>query len=140
MAPPRAPGPLRARAARPPQGGRVNQQDRRPWGSAGLLALLPPLPRDLRHVTTGVPVRKDRVGLIAPQGRGRPYPTGVTSSDARRLKWIDGTTARFDGYLEVHRRPQPMLDWFPQYIPGAPISRMRRGNRRRRRRNGRDAG
>ncbi len=27
------------------------------------------------------------------------------------LQWIDGTTARFDGYLEFQRRPAPMLDW-----------------------------
>ena len=32
-------------------------------GSPGLVALLPPLPCDLRHVTAGVSIRKDRVGL-----------------------------------------------------------------------------
>ena len=25
--------------------------------------------------------------------------------------------ARFDGYLEFQCRPQPMLDWFAQYMP-----------------------
>ena len=34
----------------------------------------------------------------------------------KKLQWIDGTTARFDGYLEFQRRPQPMLDWFAQYM------------------------
>ena len=32
------------------------------------------------------------------------------------LQWIDGTTARWDGYLEFQRRPQPMLDWFARYM------------------------
>jgi uncharacterized protein len=35
----------------------------------------------------------------------------------KKLQWIEGTTARFDGYLEFQRRPQPMLDWFAQYMP-----------------------
>ena len=34
----------------------------------------------------------------------------------KRLQWIEGTTARFDGYLEFQRRPQPMLDWFAQFM------------------------
>jgi hypothetical protein len=35
----------------------------------------------------------------------------------KKLQWIEGTTARWDGYLEFQRRPQPMLDWFAQYMP-----------------------
>lgn len=31
--------------------------------------------------------------------------------DDKELHWIEGTTARFDGYLEFQRRPEPMLDW-----------------------------
>jgi dienelactone hydrolase len=34
----------------------------------------------------------------------------------KTLQWIEGTTARWDGYLEFQRRPQPMLDWFAQYM------------------------
>jgi uncharacterized protein len=34
----------------------------------------------------------------------------------KKLQWIEGTTARWDGYLEFQRRPQPMLDWFARYI------------------------
>jgi len=34
----------------------------------------------------------------------------------KKLQWIEGTTARWDGYLESQRRPQPMLDWFAQYL------------------------
>ena len=34
----------------------------------------------------------------------------------RKLQWIEHTTARWDGYLEFQRRPQPMLDWFAQYL------------------------
>jgi uncharacterized protein len=34
----------------------------------------------------------------------------------KKLQWIEGTTARWDGYLEFQRRPQPMLDWFARYM------------------------
>ena len=34
----------------------------------------------------------------------------------KKLEWIEGTTARFDGYLEFQRRPQPMLDWFARHM------------------------
>ena len=34
----------------------------------------------------------------------------------KKLQWIYGTTARWDGYLEFQRRPQPMLEWFEQYM------------------------
>jgi pimeloyl-ACP methyl ester carboxylesterase len=34
----------------------------------------------------------------------------------KKLQWIDGTTARWDGYLEFQRRPQPMLDWFAEHM------------------------
>jgi hypothetical protein len=34
----------------------------------------------------------------------------------KQLQWIEGTTARWDGYLEFQRRPQPMLDWFAHYM------------------------
>lgn len=27
----------------------------------------------------------------------------------KRLHWIEGTTSRWDGYLEFQRRPEPML-------------------------------
>jgi hypothetical protein len=34
----------------------------------------------------------------------------------KKLQWIEGTTARWDGYMEFQRRPQPMLDWFARYM------------------------
>lgn len=34
----------------------------------------------------------------------------------KKLQWIEGTTARWDGYLEFQRRPRPMLDWFAQHM------------------------
>jgi uncharacterized protein len=34
----------------------------------------------------------------------------------KKLQWIEGTTARWDGYMEFQRRPQPMLDWFARYL------------------------
>jgi uncharacterized protein len=34
----------------------------------------------------------------------------------KKLQWIDGTTARWDGYLEFQRRPQPMLDFFARHM------------------------
>jgi uncharacterized protein len=35
----------------------------------------------------------------------------------KELQWIEGTTARFEGYLEFQRRPEPMLAWFVKYMP-----------------------
>lgn len=34
----------------------------------------------------------------------------------KRLHWVHGTQARWDGYLEFQRRPQPMLDWLARYM------------------------
>ncbi|AGL15187.1 alpha/beta hydrolase [Actinoplanes sp. N902-109] len=34
----------------------------------------------------------------------------------KALHWIEGTTARWDGYLEFQRRPEPMLDWFAKHL------------------------
>ena len=34
----------------------------------------------------------------------------------KTLHWIDGTTARWDGYVEFQRRPGPMLDWFERFM------------------------
>jgi len=34
----------------------------------------------------------------------------------KRLDWIRGTRARWDGYLEFQRRPQPMLGWFEKHM------------------------
>ncbi|MFC4562149.1 alpha/beta hydrolase family protein [Nocardiopsis mangrovi] len=34
----------------------------------------------------------------------------------KKLQWIEGTTARWDGYLEFQRRPEPMLDWFATHF------------------------
>jgi uncharacterized protein len=34
----------------------------------------------------------------------------------KKLQWIEGTTARWDGYMEFQRRPRPMLDWFAQHM------------------------
>jgi uncharacterized protein len=34
----------------------------------------------------------------------------------KKLEWIYGTTARWDGYLEFQRRPEPMLEWFETHM------------------------
>jgi hypothetical protein len=34
----------------------------------------------------------------------------------KKLQRIEGSIARWDGYIEFQRRPQPMLDWFAQYM------------------------
>jgi uncharacterized protein len=34
----------------------------------------------------------------------------------KHLAWIRGTTARWDGYLEFQRRPEPMLDWWRRHL------------------------
>jgi len=40
----------------------------------------------------------------------------IALAPEKKLQWIEGTTARWNGYLEFQRRPQPMLDWFAQYM------------------------
>lgn len=34
----------------------------------------------------------------------------------KELHWIEGTTARWDGYVEFQRRPGPMLEWFDAHM------------------------
>jgi hypothetical protein len=34
----------------------------------------------------------------------------------KKLQWIHGTSARWDGYLEFQRRPQPMLEWLDAHM------------------------
>jgi hypothetical protein len=34
----------------------------------------------------------------------------------KKLQWIHGSTARWDGYLEFQRRPGPMLEWFEEHM------------------------
>lgn len=35
----------------------------------------------------------------------------------KRLRWIEGTRSRFDGYLEMQRRPEPVLEWLRAHMP-----------------------
>ncbi|MEV6987233.1 alpha/beta hydrolase [Sphaerisporangium sp. NPDC051017] len=34
----------------------------------------------------------------------------------KQLMWIEGSTARWDGYLEFQRNPAPMLEWFAKHM------------------------
>jgi len=34
----------------------------------------------------------------------------------KKLQWINGTSARWDGYLEFQRRPQPTLEWLDTHM------------------------
>jgi hypothetical protein len=34
----------------------------------------------------------------------------------KKLHWIRGTSARWDGYLEFQRRPEPALEWFKKHM------------------------
>jgi hypothetical protein len=34
----------------------------------------------------------------------------------KQLHWIEGTTARWDGYLEFQRRPEPTVAWLAKYL------------------------
>ncbi|WGI26396.1 hypothetical protein QEN58_04840 [Halomonas alkaliantarctica] len=36
--------------------------------------------------------------------------------EEKSLHWIHGTKARWDGYLEFQRRPEPMLNWLNRYM------------------------
>jgi uncharacterized protein len=35
--------------------------------------------------------------------------------DDKQLRWITGSTRRWDGYLEFQRRPEAVLAWFEQH-------------------------
>ncbi len=56
----------------------------------------------------------DRV-LAAQQDQHRQLRLAAGAD--KELQWIEGTMARFDGYLGFQRRPQPILDWFVRYMP-----------------------
>jgi hypothetical protein len=34
----------------------------------------------------------------------------------KKLHWIRDTSARWDGYLEFQRRPEPALEWFEKHM------------------------
>lgn len=40
---------------------------------------------------------------------------GLGTED-KTLHWVEGTTRRWDGYLEFQRRPQPILDWLTTHV------------------------
>jgi uncharacterized protein len=52
--------------------------------------------------------------LTTPDGVKTMFDNTLISD--KRIHWIRGTTARWDGCLEFQRRPQPMLEWFNDYI------------------------
>jgi pimeloyl-ACP methyl ester carboxylesterase len=37
-------------------------------------------------------------------------------TEDKTLQWIEGTTRRWDGYLEFQRRPRPILDWLRTHL------------------------
>jgi hypothetical protein len=41
---------------------------------------------------------------------------GAIPIEQKKLHWIQGTTKRWDGYLEFQRRPEPMLAWLDEYM------------------------
>jgi hypothetical protein len=43
--------------------------------------------------------------------------------DEKELHWIEGTTARWNGYLDFQRDPQPKLDFLARYMGIAAPSR-----------------
>jgi hypothetical protein len=38
------------------------------------------------------------------------------STEDKALQWVEGTTRRWDGYLEFQRRPRPVLDWLKAHM------------------------
>ena len=76
------------------------------------------------HRKKKLPAKNGRVPTFLYQVRG-DTPTDPSDVQAmfdnilvadKKLQWIESTTSRWDGYLEFQRRPQPMLDWFAQYL------------------------
>ena len=79
---------------------------------AGSLAYARTRPKNVRVSTFLYQVRGDT--LTHPSDVQAMYDNIPVTE--KKLRWIEGTTARWDGYLEFQRRPQPMLDWFAQYM------------------------
>lgn len=52
-----------------------------------------------------------RDDLLTDPGDVRTMFDDIPVAD-KKLQWVENTTARWDGYLEFQRRPQPMLEWF----------------------------
>jgi uncharacterized protein len=69
----------------------------------------------LRLVVMGLGDRLDDfdtyMRLRRSAGLARPDAIG-----GRELQWIEGTTARFDGYLESRRPPEPMPEGCARYM------------------------
>jgi len=63
-------------------------------------------------VTSLYPVRGD--GFTDPSDIQAMFDN--TPVNEKKLYWIEGTTARWDGHMEFQRRAQPMLDWVAQYL------------------------
>jgi len=68
-----------------------------------------------RHVRTPTFLYQVRGDVVTDPSDVQTMFDNIPIAD-KRLQWIDGTTARFDGYLEFQRRPAPMLDWFARYM------------------------
>jgi hypothetical protein len=53
--------------------------------------------------------------LLTEPGDVRTMFDNIPVAD-KKLHWIQGTTRRWDGYLEFQRRPEPMLEWFAKHM------------------------
>ncbi len=76
-------------------------RDPRPWA------------RSVRVPTFVYQVRDDV--LTTPSDVQAIFDSMPTSD--KQLHWIEGSTARWDGYLEFQRRPEPMLAWLEAHMP-----------------------
>lgn len=68
-----------------------------------------------RHVTVPTFLYQVRDDVLTEPGDVQTMFDNLPVAD-KKLQWIEHTTARWDGYLEFQRRPQPMLDWFAAHM------------------------
>ena len=93
------------------------------WATASLCHGLGRYADALAAARQAVEHAQVNISMWALPSWSRPPPAlGTPSWPATPLiSWwngpgIEGTTARWDGYMEFQRRPQPMLDWFARYM------------------------
>jgi pimeloyl-ACP methyl ester carboxylesterase len=68
-----------------------------------------------RHVTVPTLLYQVRDDVLTEPHDVQTMFDNIPVAD-KALRWVDDSTARWDGYLEFQRRPEPMLAWFHDHL------------------------
>jgi hypothetical protein len=74
-----------------------------------------PAVRRAGNVTIPTYLDQVRDDVLTEPGDVQAIFDNIPAAD-KQLHWIEGTKARWDGYLEFQRRPRPVLDWFDTHL------------------------